>query len=205
MWRSVLEIWVAWSIVALVAAGILFVVTTWITGRLNQRTIHHVALWSRIALSITFIYGAVVKMTNPWYILGRSIVDFKVGFTSTSPLVHPLSVAIPWIELAVGILLLFPLRWVVLSTGAILMGFLGLGVAAAWRQMQVACGCWGGTMLVGPLWFSEHGGMFLMALAADDAFIKWLFRAGLPKAPPEQTIHSRDESTSSIHSPERAT
>lgn len=140
MWRSVLEIWVAWLIVAIVACGLLFVCGAWITRRLDERIMRRIALWSRIALSITFLYGGLVKATNPWYVLGRSIVQFQVGITSTSPLVHPLSVAIPWIEVAIGILLLFPLRWVVLATGAILMGFLGLGVAAAWRQMQVACG-----------------------------------------------------------------
>jgi methylamine utilization protein MauE len=176
MWRSVLEIWVAWIIVAIVACGLLFVGGASITRRLDERTIRRVALWSRIALSITFLYGGLVKATNPWYVLGRSIVQFQVGITSTSPLVHPLSVAIPWIEVAIAILLLFPLRWVVLLTGAVLMAFLGLGVAAAWRQMQVACGCWGGTMLVGPLWFSEHGGMFLMALAADDTIARRLLR-----------------------------
>jgi len=151
-------------------------VGAWITGRLSERAIRRIGLCSRIGLSITFLYGGIVKATNPWYVLGRSIVDFQVGFTSTSPLVHPLSVAIPWIEVALGILLLFPLRWVVLSTGAILMAFLGLGVAAAWRQMHVVCGCWGGTMLVGPLWFCEHGGMFLMALAGDDRLMRRLSR-----------------------------
>ena len=60
----------------------------------------------------------------------------------------------------------------VLSTGAVLMAFLGLGVASELRGMQVTCGCWGGTMLVGPLWFGEHGGMFLMALSADSVLAK---------------------------------
>ena len=78
-----------------------------------------------------------------------------------------------------AILLLFPLRWVVLTTGAVLAGFLALGVASAVRGMQVTCGCWGGTMLVGPLWFGEHGGMFLMALAADSVFAKRFIRPRL--------------------------
>jgi hypothetical protein len=176
MWRSVLEIWFAWLIVAFTGAGILFVAAAWIRGRLTERTLQHVALVSRIALSVAFLYGGVVKLTNPWTVLGRSIVGFQVGIDSHSPLVHPLAVAIPWAEVIIAILLLFPLRWVVLVTGGILMGFLGLGVAAAVRQMQVACGCWGGTMLVGPLWFSEHGAMFLMALAADIALLKRLLR-----------------------------
>ena len=176
MWRSILEVWIAWLIVAVVASALLFVVGAWIMRRLSPRTIRRVTFWSRIALSITFFYSGVVKLTNPWYVLGRSIVDFQVGLSSNSPLVHPLSVAIPWAEVALAILLLFPLRWVVLSTSAILMAFLWLGAAAVWRDMQVACGCWGGTMLVGPLWFCEHGGMFLLALAADDVLTKRLFR-----------------------------
>ena len=111
-----------------------------------------------------------MKLGNPWYVLGTSIVDFKVGITDSSGLLRPLALVIPWGEVAIAILLLFPLRWVVLSTGAILMAFLGLGLASELRGIQVTCGCWGGTMLVGPLWFSEHGGMFLMALAADKVF-----------------------------------
>ena len=120
-----------------------------------------------------------MKLTNPWYVLGTSIVDFKVGITESSALLHPLALVIPWGEVAIAILLFFPLRWVVLSTGAILMAFLGLGVASELRGMQVTCGCWGGTMLVGPLWFSEHGGMFLMALTADQVIATRLL-AGKP-------------------------
>jgi methylamine utilization protein MauE len=141
MWRSVLEIWIAWLIVAIVACGLLFIGGAWIARRLDERILRRIALWSRIGLSITFLYSGLVKVTNPWYVLGRSIVQFQVGITSTSPLVHPLAVAIPWTKVAIAILLLFPLRRVVLATGAILMAFLGLGAAAAWRQMQVACGC----------------------------------------------------------------
>ncbi|HTR38957.1 MAG TPA: MauE/DoxX family redox-associated membrane protein [Bryobacteraceae bacterium] len=174
MWRSALEIWVAWSVVALVAGGLLFTAAAWKMGRLDERTIHRLVLWSRIGLSITFLYSGLVKLTNPWYVLATSIVDFKVGITETSALLRPLAVAIPWAEVAIAILLLFPIRWVVLSTGAVLMAFLGLGVASEMRGMQVTCGCWGGTMLVGPLWFGEHGGMFLMALAADRVFAKRL-------------------------------
>jgi len=170
MWRSVLEIWIAWLVVGLVASGILFTAAARITGRIDERTINRIMLWSRIGLSLTFLYSGLVKLSNPWYVLATSIVDFKVGITDSSALLRPLSLVIPWGEVAIAILLFFPLRWVVLSTGAILMAFLSLGVASELRGIQVTCGCWGGTMLVGPLWFCEHGGMFLMALAADQAF-----------------------------------
>jgi len=170
MWRSVLEIWVAWLVVALVASGLLFTAAVRVTGRLDERTINRIMLWSRIGLSLTFLYSGLVKLSNPWYVLATSIIDFKVGITDNSWFLRPLSLVIPWGEVAIAILLLFPLRWVVLSTGGILMAFLGLGVASELRGMQVTCGCWGGTMLVGPLWFCEHSGMFLMALAADKVF-----------------------------------
>jgi len=181
MWRSLLEIWVAWLVVAVVAGGLLFTATSWIRRRIDERTINRIMLWSRIGLSITFFYSGVVKLSNPWYVLATSIVEFKVGITETSALLRPLAVAIPWGEVAIAILLLFPIRWVVLSTGAILMAFLSLGVASQMRGMQVTCGCWGGTMLVGPLWFCEHGGMFLMALTADKAFAMRLLRSTRPE------------------------
>ena len=176
MWRSILEVWVAWGVVAVVAAGLAYVATAWIRGRIDDRIINRIVWWSRVSLSFTFLYSGVVKLTNPWYVLATSIVEFKVGIAETSALLRPLAVAIPWAEVAIAILLLFPIRWVVLSTGAILMAFLGLGVASAMRGMQVTCGCWGGTMLVGPLWFCEHGGMFLMALAADQTLATRLLR-----------------------------
>ena len=177
MWRSIVEIWVAWSVVALVAAGLLFTAAAWVTHRIDERTVNRIVLWSRVGLSLTFLYSGVVKLSNPWYVLASSIVDFKVGITETTAFLHPLAVAIPWAEIAIALLLLFPPRWVVLATGAVLMAFLGLGVASEMRGMQVTCGCWGGTMLVGPLWFGEHGGMFLMALAADRPFARRLLAA----------------------------
>jgi hypothetical protein len=170
MWQSILEIWVAWLVVALVACGLLFTAGVRIRGPIDERTLNRIVLWSRIGLSLTFLYSGLVKLTNPWYVLAASIVEFKVGITQSSELLRPLAVVIPWGEVALALLLLFPIRWVVLSTGAILMAFLSLGVASELRGMQVTCGCWGGTMLVGPLWFCEHGGMFLMALTADNVF-----------------------------------
>ena len=171
MWRSILEIWIA----RLVVGGFLFTALAWITGRLDERAIKRIVFWSRIGLSLTFLYSGLVKLTNPWYVLATSIVEFKVGITDNSWFLRPLSLAIPWAEVVIALLLLFPLRWVVLSTGAVLMAFLSLGVASELRGMQVTCGCWGGTMLVGPLWFGEHGGMFLMALAADEVLAKRVF------------------------------
>lgn len=179
MWRSTLEIWIAWSVVVLVGAGVLFTAAARITGRLDERIMRRLVLWSRIGLSLTFLYSGLVKLSNPWWVLATSIVEFKVGITDNSAFLRPLSVAIPWAEVAIALLLLFPLRPVVLSTGAVLMAFLGLGVASQLRGMQVTCGCWGGTMLVGPLWFGEHGGMFLMALAADHVLAKRLLTGRL--------------------------
>jgi putative oxidoreductase len=176
MWRSLLEVWIAWLVVALVASVVLFTAGAWTAGRLDERAMDRIVRWARIGLSMTFLYSGLVKLTNPWIVLASSITEFKVGITWTSAWLHPLAVAIPWCEVGIAILLLFPLRWAVLSTGAILIAFLGLGAASVLRGMQVTCGCWGGTMLVGPLWFGEHGGMFLMALAADDVFAKRFIR-----------------------------
>lgn len=183
MWRSVLEIWVAWLIVAVVVGGLLFVAGAWVTGRLDERMVHRIAFWSRMGLGVTFLYSGLVKASNPWEVLGKSIIDFQVGFDSHSLLLKPLAVGIPWAEVVLAILLLFPIRWVVVTTAAVLMAFLGLGVAAKVREMQVACGCWGGGMLVGPLWFCEHGGMFLMALAADEKLLRWLLRPASRQTP----------------------
>ena len=134
---------------------------------------HRIALFCRLTLAATFMYSGVVKLMNPWYKLAASIIDFRVGITEQTPFLHALSVAIPWSEVVIAILLLFPLRWVIVSSGALLMAFLSLGVASELRGMTVVCGCWGGDMLVGPLWFLEHGAMFVGALVADEKLLRW--------------------------------
>jgi len=60
-------------------------------------------------------------------VLATEIVDFEVGINESSALLRPLALVIPWSEVAIAILLLFPLRWVVFKTGAILIVFLSLG------------------------------------------------------------------------------
>jgi len=134
---------------------------------------HRVALYFRLALAATFLYAGIVKLMNPWYKLAASIIDFRVGFTEQSPLLHPLSVAIPWAEVLIAVLLIFPWRWVIVSSSAILFAFLSLGVVSEARGMTVVCGCWGGDMLVGPLWFLEHGAMFVGAVVADEKLLRW--------------------------------
>jgi len=42
-------------------------------------------------------------------------------------------------------------------------------------------------MLVGPLWFGEHGGMFLVALAADDVFAKRFIRPAFAALKPVES------------------
>jgi len=40
MWRSVLEIWIAWLVVALVADGFLYTTAAKTRGRIDERTIN---------------------------------------------------------------------------------------------------------------------------------------------------------------------
>ena len=147
MWRSELEIRIAWLIVALVTGGLLFTAGARMAGRLDERTMNRIVLCSRIGLSVIFLYGGLVKLTNPWIVLASSITEFKVGITWDSVLLHPLAVAIPWAEVGIAILLLFPCAGWCSTPGAVLAGFLGLGVASTCgecrsRAVAGAARCW---------------------------------------------------------------
>jgi hypothetical protein len=53
--------------------------------------------------------------------LAATIVDFKIGISESSGRLHPLALVIPWGEVVIAILSLFPLRWAVLTIGAMLV------------------------------------------------------------------------------------
>lgn len=133
-------------------------------------SLHNFAALNRVALAIIFLYAGAIKLIHPWYQFAASIADFRVGIPEAW--LHPLAVWIPIVEIVLALMLFFPWPRIVTTTSIILMFFLALGVMAEFRGLNVTCGCFGGGMKVGPLWFLAHGGMFVVALSADETILQ---------------------------------
>ena len=96
----------------------------------------------RIALGAVWLYAAYTKLRQPWLIFAMSIDSYRL-----LPEWAVLSIArtLPWIELALGILLLagLLLRYVSIAGAAILAIFFGAMISAYARGLGIDCGCFG--------------------------------------------------------------
>jgi uncharacterized membrane protein YphA (DoxX/SURF4 family) len=97
---------------------------------------------SRLVLGAIFVYAAYVKLKAPWQLFAMSIDSYQV---------LPLGMAemaahvIPWLELALGLLLIvgIGLRISGTITALILGTFFALMLRAYFKGMQIDCGCFG--------------------------------------------------------------
>jgi uncharacterized membrane protein YphA (DoxX/SURF4 family) len=96
----------------------------------------------RIALGIIFVYAAWVKLRDPWQLFAMSIDAYRI-----LPLqyVELAAHAIPWLELAVGLMLIagFWLRISGTIVSLLLLTFFALMVRAYAKGMAIDCGCFG--------------------------------------------------------------
>lgn len=109
-------------------------------GPWNKRRIVVLAL--RIALGAVWLYAAYTKLRQPWMLFAMSIDSYKL-----LPEWAVLSVArtLPWIELAIGLLLVtgLVLRYASIAGAAILAVFFGAMISAYARGLGIDCGCFG--------------------------------------------------------------
>jgi uncharacterized membrane protein YphA (DoxX/SURF4 family) len=108
----------------------------------RSRTRWLVTLILRLVLGAVFIYGAWAKLRTPWELFAMSVDSYHV-----LPLAQVELVArtLPWLELAIGVLLivgLFP-RITSVATTLMLLGFFGLMVRAYAKGEEINCGCFG--------------------------------------------------------------
>ena len=96
----------------------------------------------RVVLGAIFVYAAWVKLRDPWQLFAMSIDSYQI-----LPLreVELAAHVIPWMELALGLLLIAGL-WLRIS-GAIvsllLLTFFVLMLRAYAKGMAISCGCFG--------------------------------------------------------------
>jgi uncharacterized membrane protein YphA (DoxX/SURF4 family) len=129
--------------------------TRWTTGRI-------LLLIGRLGLAVIFLAATYGKLrplnATPWTLrslevtpssLNLSMTFFAMQVDSYQMLptwaVSPFAHALPWVELAVGLLLLtgFALRYVCIAASLLLALFYGVVIRSYAMHLSINCGCFG--------------------------------------------------------------
>ena len=134
----------------------------------SSKVAHAAAFLLRIALAVIFIYAAWVKLKDPWQMFAMSIDSYKL-----LPLwaVEWTARVLPWVELAIGVILLAGV-WLRVGTSAasaMLLVFFALMVRAYAKGMEISCGCFGPGDIISWRTLARDGSMLAGAL-----FITWM-------------------------------
>ena len=129
-----------------------------------------IVLALRIVLGSVWLYAAWTKLHESWRLFAMSVDGYHVLPEWAVPLVAR---GLPWIELAIGLLLIIGLglRYVSLAGAALLAVFFSAMVIAQAHGLTIDCGCFGpGDQLSG--WTLLRDGA-LLAAAIGLAFLCW--------------------------------
>ncbi len=101
-------------------------------------------LWvaARVLLGLVFLYAAYTKLRQPWLLFAMSIDAYRL-LPENAVLV--VARTLPWLELALGVLLLTGiwLRWAAAAATLLLLTFFSLMVRASIQGGGIDCGCFG--------------------------------------------------------------
>jgi putative oxidoreductase len=100
------------------------------------------SIFLRLLLSAVFLYAAYTKLKQPWLVFAMAIDSYRL---LPEWAVLALARTLPWIEAAIGALLLFGigLRFTAIAASAFLGGFFTVMVFSYSRGNQIDCGCFG--------------------------------------------------------------
>jgi uncharacterized membrane protein YphA (DoxX/SURF4 family) len=135
------------------------------------------ALVLRIILGCVWLYAAYTKFRESWLVFAMSIDAYRM---LPQWAVLALARSLPWVELAIGILLVagLALRYVSIAGAAILSMFFCVMALAHSRGLGIDCGCFGpGDTLSG--WTLLRDGT-LLAGAITLVYLSWK-PSGRPK------------------------
>ncbi len=122
----------------------------------------------RVALGVIFIYAAWTKLRVPWQLFAMAIDDYRIAPQWS---LEPLARALPWVELAIGVLLVVG-RWVrTAATGAslLMVAFVILMARAYAKGMNISCGCFGPGEIISWRTLLRDASLLAMSLA-----VMWL-------------------------------
>jgi len=117
----------------------------------------------RIILALVFVYAAWTKLRQPWEVFALSIDSYGVlpewAVVATAR-------ALPWCELALGVLLLLGVQLVAVSgaVSLLLVGFMAAMLRAWSLDLGIDCGCFGVGQAVSPETLARDGALTLLSL-----------------------------------------
>ena len=123
----------------------------------------YLILMLRIILSLVFIFSGIEKIINP-ELFSDSISNYRL-FPSFS--INLIAITIPWIELTVGLLLLFGIsvKDNIIIINSLLMFFVVIILIAVIRGLDIDCGCYGSSsQKVGFLKIIENVILFIFGI-----------------------------------------
>ena len=96
----------------------------------------------RVVLGAVFVYSAWLKLKAPWQLFAGDIADYRI---LPEWAVIPLARSLPWVELALGALLIVGrlVRTAAAGLTLLMAVFLSLMVRAMVLHMDINCGCFG--------------------------------------------------------------
>jgi uncharacterized membrane protein YphA (DoxX/SURF4 family) len=122
-----------------------------------------IAILLRVALGAVFVYAAWVKIRDPWELFALAISSYQILPLKAVELVAR---TLPWLEMAVGLMLLagWGLRVSATVTSLLLVVFFGLIVRAYLKGMEISCGCFGNNEPITWLTMLRDGSMLAGSL-----------------------------------------
>lgn len=117
----------------------------------------------RIALGLVFVYAAYTKLRQPWLLFAMSIDSYKI---LPDWAVTTLARTLPWLELAIGLLLIigWKLRFAAAAATALLLGFFAIMVRSYVKDMGIDCGCFGLGEALSVKTLIRDGALLLLAI-----------------------------------------
>lgn len=141
----------------------------------------------RILLGVVFVYAAYTKLQQPWELFALSIDSYRL---LPSWAVIAVSRSLPWLEMAIGLLLIAGLckRTAAISASALLLLFLAIMVRAYLDEMNIDCGCFGIGQALGPMTLLRDALLALLSLGVTLATI-------MSREPPKKNLERAVENT----------
>ena len=118
----------------------------------------------RLALAVVFLYAAWTKLRQSWLLFAMAIDAYGL---LPQWAVITLARALPWLELALGILLLtgFWLRQTAMAASALLALFFAVMLRSYAKGLQIDCACFGGGEVISMKTLLRDGLLVLSSVA----------------------------------------
>lgn len=143
----------------------------------------------RLALGAVFVYAAYTKLRRPWMLFAFSINSYEV---LPEQWVTLLARTLPWLELALGVLLMvgYRMRYVAAAASALLLVFFGVMLRAHFKGLGIDCGCFGFGEKLGVRTLIRDGLLVTLSLALTlAAFMMPPGKRRIESGPAEEGLH----------------